>query len=80
MTTKRYTAEVPVILTLQVESSMDPEQTIAALMSQFEGDTDPLLGTNLKYWPGGRHYHGSDFMMARTRGAKLNGRVAMKDE
>jgi len=77
MTTKTYTAEVPVILTLEVESSMDPEQTIAALMETFEAKTDPLLGTNLKYWPGAQALK-QGFMIARTRGAKLNGKVKLE--
>ena len=63
----RYIAEVQVMLTLEVESTLPSVETLAAIMDSFADPRgpDPLLGAPL-------HLRCSqDRLMARTRGVTL---------
>ena len=64
---KRYIAEVQVMLTLEIESTLPSVETMAAILDSFADPRgpDPLLGASL-------HLRCSqDRLQARTRGATL---------
>jgi len=75
-----YRATVPVMLELEVHSTMAPEETIAALGAAFApGQPDPLLGANVKLMDRFKLFPQVELAIARTRGAVLTGRVTLEE-
>lgn len=76
-----YRVEVPVVLTLEVRSTLDAEKTIMLVMEAFSPGRDALLGANVNLT--GEHfkiYPVLEIAIARTREAVLNGRVSLEAE
>ena len=74
MTSRTYHVSIPVMLDLEVESTLDEEATLAAVMDAFApGRDDPLLGTMVRSVPDRARTLTANFVMARTRGAVHSG-------
>jgi len=73
MTSRTYRVSIPVTLDLEVESTLDEETTLAAVMDAFApGRADPLLGTIVRSVPNRARTLSANFVMARTCGAVHN--------
>jgi len=67
----RYRVSVPVVLDLEVESTIGPAETLAAVVTAFQRDDDPLLGANVKVQRSIPVAPRLEIVIARTRGAEL---------
>jgi len=67
-----FRATVPVVLELEVESTLDASDTLVAVMAAFRpGVPDPLLGANVKVQSSFTVLPQIEVVIARTRGAEL---------
>ena len=68
----RFRASVPVVLELEVESTMPAADTLVAVANAFRpGEPDPLLSATVKLQSSFRVYPHVEAVIARTRGAEL---------
>jgi len=74
MPRRTYRVSIPVTIDLEVESTLDEEATLAAVMDAFSpGRDDPLLGTMIRNVPNRSWALSGNFVMARTCGAVHSG-------
>ena len=76
----RFRASVPVVLELEVESTLPMADTIVLVAAAFRaGEPDPLLGANVKMQSSFTVFPQTEIVIARTRGAELiNGIRALR--
>jgi len=68
---RRFAVSVPVVLELRVESTMHPDDTLAAIIAAFQDGADPFLGATLIVQRSFKIVPRLEFVHAKTRGAEL---------